>query len=392
MKINKFLTVVDYGSKKIRLSIFDKNHKKIYSTYENQISDQNAETKSYKINEIIRKAEKNISDHIEEMVVLYDDPKVTAIDLSIKKEFDQKIIVDENILLLVTEAKKLLQNYHDNLKIMHTIINKFLIDDKEYYQNLDKKLLGKKVIIDFKFVCIPNNKYLFIEDLFKKNSVQILNLFCTSITKAITYQKYFKNKQSIAFLDIGWERSTLTYFANNQIQYLKNIKIGGNHITKDINKIFNIEIDQSEKIKQAFQSSEEEFSYDKIDEQKNLLIKNTIGKDIDIDNLKMVILARVQEIIDLSLIENKLIDKFKESNETLLVLTGDGSKIFNKNSFHLKDSFNFAEINFYDESDEEICNAGEKLFYFNNYKFEQKNIKNIKKEGYFERFFNLFGR
>ena len=392
MKINKFLTVVDYGSKKIRLSIFDKNHKKIYSTYENQISDQNAETKSYKINEIIRKAEKNISDHIEEMVVLYDDPKVTAIDLSIKKEFDQKIIVDENILLLVTEAKKLLQNYHDNLKIMHTIINKFLIDDKEYYQNLDKKLLGKKVIIDFKFVCIPNNKYLFIDDLFKKNSVQILNLFCTSITKAITYKKYFKNKKSIAFLDIGWERSTLTYFANNQIQYLKNIKIGGNHITKDINKIFNIEIDQSEKIKQAFQSSEEEFSYDKIDEQKNLLIKNTIGKDIDIDNLKMVILARVQEIIDLSLIENKLIDKFKESNETLLVLTGDGSKIFNKNSFHLKDSFNFAEINFYDESDEEICNAGEKLFYFNNYKFEQKNIKNIKKEGYFERFFNLFGR
>ena len=392
MKINKFLTVVDYGSKKIRLSIFDKNHKKIYSTYENQISDQNAETKSYKINEIIRKAEKNISDHIEEMVVLYDDPKVTAIDLSIKKEFDQKIIVDENILLLVTEAKKLLQNYHDNLKIMHTIINKFLIDDKEYYQNLDKKLLGKKVIIDFKFVCIPNNKYLFIEDLFKKNSVQILNLFCTSITKAITYQKYFKNKKSIAFLDIGWERSTLTYFANNQIQYLKNIKIGGNHITKDINKIFNIEIDQSEKIKQAFQSSDEEFSYDKIDEQKNLLIKNTIGKDIDIDNLKMVILARVQEIIDLSLIENKLIDKFKESNETVLVLTGDGSKIFNKNSFHLKDSFNFAEINFYDESDEEICNAGEKLFYFNNYKFEQKNIKNIKKEGYFERFFNLFGR
>ena len=392
MKINKFLTVVDYGSKKIRLSIFDKNHNKIYSTYENQISDQNVETKSYKINEIIRKAEKNISDHIEEIVVLYDDPKVTAIDLSIKKEFDQKIIVDENILLLVAEAKKLLQNYHDNLKIMHTIINKFLIDDKEYYQNLDKKLLGKKVIIDFKFVCIPNNKYLFIEDLFKKNSVQILNLFCTSITKAITYQKYFKNKKSIAFLDIGWERSTLTYFANNQIQYLKNIKIGGNHITKDINKIFNIEIDQSEKIKQAFHSSEEEFSYDKIDEQKNLLIKNTIGKDIDIDNLKMVILARVQEIIDLSLTENKLIDKFKESNETVLVLTGDGSKIFNKNSFHLKDSFNFAEINFYDESDEEICDAGEKLFYFNNYKFEQKNIKNIKKEGYFERFFNLFGR
>ena len=58
----------------------------------------------------------------------------------------------------------------------------------------------------------------------------------------------------------------------------------------------------------------------------------------------------------------------------------------------MRDSFNFAEINFYNESDEEICDAGEKLFYFNNYKFEEKNNKNIKKEGYFERFFNLFGR
>ena len=392
MKTNKCFTVIDYGSKKIRLSIFDKSHKKIYSTYENQNNDENIETRSYKINQVIRKAEKNISDHIEEVVVLYDDPKILSIDLSIKKEFDQKIIVNENILLFIKEAKNLLQNYHDNLKIIHTITNKFLIDDKEYYLNLDKKLLGKKIIIDFKFVCIPNDKYLFIEDLFKKNSVQILNLFCTSITKAITYQKYFTNKKSLAFLDIGWERSTLTYFANNQIQYFKNIKVGGNHITKDINKIFNIEIDQSEKIKHAFNSSEEEFSYDTINEQKNLLIRNIIGKDINIDNLKMVILARVQEIIDLSLMENKLINKFKESNETVLVLTGDGSKIFNKNYFYLEDSFNFAEINFYNETDEEICDAGKKLFYFNSYEFEENNSKNIKNKGYFERFFNLFGR
>ena len=123
MKKNKCLTVIDYGSKKIRLSIFDKNQKKLYSTSENQINDQNIETKSYRINQIIRKAEKNISDHIEELVVLYDDPKILSIDLSIKKEFDQKIIINENILLFVTEAKKLLHNYHDNLKIIHVITN-----------------------------------------------------------------------------------------------------------------------------------------------------------------------------------------------------------------------------------------------------------------------------
>ena len=392
MKINKCFTIIDYGSKKIRLSTFNKNHEKIYSTFENQNSNESEEKKSDKINQIIRRAEKKVSEHIEEILVLYDDHKILSIDLSIKKEFDQKIIINENILLFIKEAKNILQNHHDNLKIIHTITNKFLIDDKEYHQSLDKKLKDKKIIIDFKFICIPNEKYLFIEDLFKKNSVQVLKFFCTSITKAIAYQKYFTNKKSIAFLDIGWERSTLTYFANNQIQYFKSIRVGGNHITKDINKIFNVKMDQSEKIKHTFNSSEEEFSYDTINKQKNLLIRNIIGKDIDLDNLKMVILARVQEIIDLSLVENKLINKFKVSNGTVLILTGDGSKIFNKNYFYLEDSFNFAEINYYNETDEEICSAGKELFYSKSYEFEENNNKNFKNKGFFERFFNLFGR
>ena len=81
----------------------------------------------------------------------------------------------------------------------------------------------------------------------------------------------------------------------------------------------------------------------------------------------MVILARVQEIIDLSLVENKLINKFKVSDGTVLILTGDGSKIFNKNYFYLEDSFNFAEINYYNETDEEICGAGKELFYSKSY-------------------------
>ena len=49
------------------------------------------------------------------------------------------------------------------------------------------------------------------------------------------------------------------------------------------------------------------------------------------------------------------IDKKQNLN---LVLIGNGSKIFNKNSFQLEDKYNFKDINFYEENDHEICEAG----------------------------------
>ena len=74
-----------------------------------------------------------------------------------------------------------------------------------------------------------------------------------------------------------------------------------------------------------------------------------------------------------------------------LVLIGNGSKIFNKNSFQIEDKYNFKEINFYEESDLEICEAG--LIFEKNFidLDPQKMKKNQKKLGFFHRFFNILG-
>ena len=86
-----------------------------------------------------------------------------------------------------------------------------------------------------------------------------------------------------------------------------------------------------------------------------------------------------------------ILDSLNKSNNSILVLTGNGSKLFNKNSFHLDGKYNFKEINFYQESDIEICKAG---LNFENYwsKNEYLTKKNKKKIGFFESFFNFFNR
>ena len=119
-----------------------------------------------------------------------------------------------------------------------------------------------------------------------------------------------------------------------------------------------------------------------------MIIHEIINKNISINLLKKVILYRVQEILDLIFKKSKVNSREYILNATELLLIGEGSKIFNNNSFHLNDGFGFKSINFYSETDVQICKCGLKNYLIN---FELPKNDN-KKHGIFEKFFNFFSK
>ncbi len=167
--------------------------------------------------------------------------------------------------------------------------------------------------------------------------------------------------------------------------------MGGNHISKDISQIMKLSIDESESLKKTFNKSEIDFSYNETVSEDNNIIKKIIGKNISIDLLKKVVLARIEEIIKLSFKDMNISESIDKKQNLNLVLIGNGSKIFNKNSFQLEDKYNFKEINFYEENDYEICKAG--LIFRDNFKDinQAKLMKYQNKLGFFHKFFNFFG-
>ena len=80
-----------------------------------------------------------------------------------------------------------------------------------------------------------------------------------------------------------------------------------------------------------------------------------------------------------------------DKNKCILILTGEGSKILDKNSIYLENNYKFFdEMNFFEENAEIICLSG---FNFNrkNYNHEVKVVpKKIKKYGFFEKLFHKF--
>ena len=150
--------------------------------------------------------------------------------------------------------------------------------------------------------------------------------------------------------------------------------------------------EESEELKKTFNRSEIDFSYNDSDLNENKkIINKIIGKNISIDLLKKVVLARIEEIIKLSFKSISIPNYIDMKQNLNLVLIGRGSKIFNKNSFQIEDKYNFKEINFYEENDFEICKAA--LQFETNFQNTdpQKLKKNQKKLGIFHRFFNIFG-
>ena len=392
MQKDNYSTIIDFGSSELRLGVFDDKFSKLFFQSKDISQKNNYEEYLKSINFLIREAENKISTHLENITVLYDTSKIFTIDLSIKKKLDQKTIFKDICSSIILEANQLIKDCYINKKIIHLIIKKYIINDKEFLNIPNKIPKLNSVILEIKFICLPYNQYKNVFETFKKNNLKVINFFSSSLVKSFKYIDFFKENKFVAFLDIGLDRTTIIFFINQKLDCLNSIPIGGNHISKDISQIMKLSLDESEKLKKTFNKSEIDFSYSEADSSDNTdIIKKIIGKNISIDLLKKVVLTRVEEIIELSfkgMNISKNIDKKQNLN---LVLIGNGSKIFNRNSFQIEDKYNFKEINFYEENDIEICEAG--LMFEENFKNEnpQKLKKNQKTLGFFHRLFNIFG-
>ena len=102
--MNNFDAVIDFGSSALKLCVFDQEKKNIYSSEQKIIFNSEKLNLEHLLNILIRDAEKNLSTHIDNVVVMYDNPKFFSLDFSIKKEFDHAETIKKVYDSLIEEA------------------------------------------------------------------------------------------------------------------------------------------------------------------------------------------------------------------------------------------------------------------------------------------------
>ena len=383
--MNNFEAVIDVGSKNLKLGIFNNEDKSVYSSKQ-KIND----TLEKSLNILVRDAEKYLSSHIDDVVVLYDSPKYYSLEISIKKVFDYNTSIKKIYNDLIQEAHFLISQNNFKDQIIHLIINNIIVDDNKTLDKITDDIKVKSLVLEIKFICL--NKILIesITNKLKNNNLKLSNLYCTSYVKIYSYKKQLTSKDYLFFIDIGFERSTGFMFNDGKFEFFKSIPIGGNNITKDISKVLKLSLEYSEDLKINFNRSENDISFIKKSANETNLFSETIEKNISIDLLKQIIEARLDEIIELSIFDSMSIKNLNPLSKHKLIVSGGGSKLLSYN-YNLRINKKFSELVSYDENDSLVCETGLN-YHKSNESFHIKTKKKSKKLGFFENFFNIFSK
>ena len=380
-----FDTIIDFGSKNLRLGVFDSTSENIYSSNQ-KIIDSVEQT----LNILIKDAEKYLSKHIDNIIVLYDSPKFYSLDISIKKAFDYDISIKNVYNDLIEEARFIISQNNFKDQIIHIVVNNIFIDNNKKLNKIIDDIKIKTLILEIKFICLSKTIVDQISSKFKNNNLKIINLYCSSYVKSVNYMKRFDDKDCIFFLDTGFERSSSLVFNMNKFDFFKSISLGGNNVTKDVSKVLKLDLEYSEELKIRFNKLESELLFNKSDRNEINLYSEILEKDISIELLKQVIEARLDEIVELLLLETNYIKNLNDKIKPRLVIFGSGARLLTSN-YNVSIKKIFSEIIIVDENDLNVCKSGLD-YHKSDESFLNKTKKKPKKSGFFETFFNLFSK
>ena len=180
---DNFQTYLYISEKNLIISVRDNFDKKNYEKkilFQQNLNYLDLEILNNFLNDNVYKIEKSINDFVKKIFIIIDLNIFFKVDISIKKENNENLI---NLKYLLNEAKDSCKKTIDDRKIIHMVINSYLINDVQH-STLPKDLTCQNFSLDIKFICLPN--------IFVKNLEDILKSYQISLGKIISAQYLYE--------------------------------------------------------------------------------------------------------------------------------------------------------------------------------------------------------
>mgnify|MGYP001185406959 CR=1 FL=1 len=185
-EIETYLNINPY---KFEIYLFDKkkniNLYKKEKNIDDKFSSINFNSLNNFLNENIFKIEKLLSTFIKDIIFVVNHKDLLSVDMSIKKNNNGNEITLENIKHSLNEIKSQFEDSFRDKTLIHMIINKYLIDGKEFFtfpQNLNCQIFS----LDVTFISLSNNLIKELEIICKKYHISISKFVSAEYVKKIS--------------------------------------------------------------------------------------------------------------------------------------------------------------------------------------------------------------
>ena len=167
-------TYLSISENKLEIYLFDKI--KFENLYSNEIiiNDNSLDHISLNnfLDENIIKIEKLNGKFIKSIFIIIENEQIFQTQIGIKKKSYNKNINNKAIKSLLIEAKELFQKSYKDQKIMHMIINNYLIDGKNF-DYFKKEILAEELSLIINFTSIPDSLSYHLEKVLEKYQIRI---------------------------------------------------------------------------------------------------------------------------------------------------------------------------------------------------------------------------
>ena len=124
----------------------------------------------------IFKIEKLVGNFLRNIIVIIENKQILNVSIGIKKKNYGEIINQNYLESSLADLKDLFKQNYQNKKIIHFIINKYLIDDINY-TSYDKEIDGEEMCIEVHFISVSNILIKEISKILEKYQIKINRIF-----------------------------------------------------------------------------------------------------------------------------------------------------------------------------------------------------------------------
>ena len=191
LDLDTYLIITNY---KFVIYLFNKkNFKSIYNqefTFKNKIGAIDFNSLSQFLENNIFKIEKLTSKFINNIIVVINNEEIKDLNIGIKKKNYIENLNSKNLESLIVEAKDLFEETYQDQKIMHIIIQNYLINGKTYLK-FQKNLQTDDFGLEVNFISVSNKLTYQLEKVLEKYQIKI-----SKYISGIYVENYFQDKRN----------------------------------------------------------------------------------------------------------------------------------------------------------------------------------------------------
>ena len=240
---NKIVCLIGFTNSDGKLYIKGISHRESRGIKNGEIIDIKELT--YSIIKAIDMAEKMAGVNVENIVVNVCNSHIASSLSSIDKVFSNKTITKNDLMKL---ASSLEEKVKENKKeILHLIPIKYVVDEHEVENPFEMKI--DKFKVNFNSVVVDKVKLDNLRLCLDKTPLKIVKFVFDAYMSAISCATEDEMDDGCIVIDIGSSSTSFAVMEDGIFKYGASIKAGGDNITDDIAKYFNLKFDVAEKIK-----------------------------------------------------------------------------------------------------------------------------------------------